>query len=155
GEAGVPGRAGARSPQRQRREIPGQAEVAETLMTTLWQDLRYALRSLRREPGFTLVAVLTLALGIGANTAIFSVVHAVLLRPLPYTDADRLVVGPISPPDFRDVAEANHVFDRMAIWASNLYSVEAGDQVSQVMGAVVSPDFIPMLGRPMIGRAFR
>src|SRR5262249_30075423 len=125
------------------------------LVTTLWHDLRYALRSLRRETGFTLVAVLTLALGIGANTAIFSVVRAVLLRPLPYTEADRLVVGPVSPPDFRDLRDANHVFDRMAIWASNLYSVEAGDEVSQVMGATVSPDFIPMLGRPLIGRAFR
>src|SRR5215475_14372544 len=124
-------------------------------MTTLRHDLRYALRVLRREPGFTLVAVLTLALGIGANTAIFSVVHAVLLRPLPYRDVDRLVVGPVSPPDFRDLRQANRVFDRTAMWASNLYNVQTGDEVTQMMGAVVTPDFIPMLGQPLIGRAFR
>ncbi|HZS05943.1 MAG TPA: ABC transporter permease [Blastocatellia bacterium] len=124
-------------------------------METLWHDLRYGVRMLRRRPGFTAVAVIALALGIGANTAIFSVVYGVLLRPLPYKDAERIVIASISPPDFRDLKEANQVFDQMAIWASNLYNVNTGGEVSQVLGAVVSPEFFPMLGNPLLGRVFR
>jgi len=123
-------------------------------METILQDLRYGARMLRTKPGFTLVAVLTLALGIGANTAIFSVVYGVLLKPLPYKDADRIVVANISPPDFRDLKEANHVFDQMAIWASNQYQVTSQGETAQMLGAVVSSEFFPMLGAPMLGRVW-
>jgi putative ABC transport system permease protein len=124
-------------------------------MQTLLQDLRYGMRMLLKNPGFAIVAVITLALGIGANTAIFSVVYGVLLKPLPYREADRIVVANISLPDFRDVRESNQVFDQMATWASNLYNVKIDDDTTQVMGAVVSPEFFPMLGGPMLGRTWR
>src|ERR1044072_5756536 len=123
-------------------------------METLIQDLRYAARMLRRNPRFTAVAVIALALGIGANTAIFSVVYSVLLKPLPYKDADRLAVSNISVPDYRDLKEANQVFDETAIWASNLYSLNANGEVEQVLGATVSPSFFSLLGQAAIGRVF-
>ena len=123
-------------------------------METLVQDLRYAARMLRRNPGFTAVAVIALALGIGANTAIFSVVYSVLLKPLPYKDADRLAVANISVPDYRDLKEANQVFDETAIWASNLYSLNANGEAEQVLGAVASPSFFSMLGQAAVGRVF-
>jgi putative ABC transport system permease protein len=123
-------------------------------MDGLLQDLRYGLRTLARSPSFTLIAVIALALGIGANTAIFSVVYGVLLRPLPYKDADRIVIANISPPDFRDVKEANQVFDRMSMWASNLYNVTIDSETTQVRGAVVTPGFFEMLGQPVVGRVW-
>ncbi len=124
-------------------------------MQTLWQDLRYGARTLLKNPGFTLIAVITLALGIGANTAVFSVVHSVLLKPLPYKDAGRIVVANVSPPDFRDVKESAQSFDRMAVWASNLYNVTINGETSQVRGAIVSPEFLPMLAQPALGRFWR
>jgi len=121
-------------------------------MEALWQDLRYGMRMLLKRPGFTLVGVVTLALGIGANTAIFSVVYAVLLKPLPYKDAERIAVARVSPPDFRDLKESSQSFDQMAIWASNLYNVTHDGETTQVMGAVVSPELLPMLSQAAIGR---
>jgi putative ABC transport system permease protein len=123
-------------------------------METLWQDIRYGFRMLWKNPGFTVIAVVALALGIGANTAIFSVVNAVLLRPLPYKDADRLVYFGASLPDYRDVEGANQVFDSMAVFASNMYNLTGTERPEQVMGAVVSPNFFPLLGMAQLGRTF-
>jgi putative ABC transport system permease protein len=118
-------------------------------------DLRYALRSFLRTPGFTLVAVLTLALGIGATTAIFSVVNAVLLRPLPYADPDRLVVMRGSLPDIRDLERSNRSFDGMATWASNQFNLRIGDDTRQMLGGQVSRNLLPLLGvEPLLGRNF-
>jgi putative ABC transport system permease protein len=125
------------------------------MIRDLWQDTRYGARMLLKNPGFTAVALLTLALGIGANTAIFSVVYSVLLRPLPYPDADRLVVAGVSVPDYRDLKEANQVFDETAIWASNQYSLTGNQEPEQLMGAVVSPSFFTLLGPSKVGRTFR
>ena len=124
-------------------------------METLLQDLRYGARMLLTKPGFTAVAVIALALGIGANTAIFSVVYAVLLRPLPYRDADRLMVANISVPDYRDLKESNQVFDEVAIWASNLYNLSGQGEPEQITSAIVSPSFFSILGDALVGRTFR
>src|SRR4051812_11990533 len=123
-------------------------------MDTLFQDLRYGVRMLARNPAFTAVAVIALALGIGANTAIFSVIYSVLLKPLPYKDADRLAVANTSVPDYRDLKEANHVFDETAIWASNQYSLNANGESEQVLGGVVSPSFFTLLGQAAVGHVF-
>jgi putative ABC transport system permease protein len=118
-------------------------------------DVRFALRSFARVPGFSLVAVLTLALGIGATTAIFSVVNAVLLRPLPYESPHRLVVAHGSVADFKDVAARSTSFEGSAIWASNLYTVESGGESRLIRGCVISPEGLPLLGvTPILGRAF-
>src|SRR5262249_22969247 len=124
-------------------------------MGSLLQDLRYAARTLLKNPGFTLIAVITLSLGIGANTAVFSVVYAVLLKPLPYKDAERIAVARVSPPDFRDLKEATQVFDRTAIWGVNLYNVTVNGETTQIRGAIVSPEFLPMLTQPALGRFWR
>src|SRR5258707_3499094 len=122
-------------------------------MDTLGQDLRYAARQLRKAPGFTAVAVATLALGVGANTAMFSLIRGVLLRPLPYPQAQRLVTAGVSLPDFDDLRRAATVFDETAVWASNLYVLGGEGAGEQVRGAIVSERFFPMLGGSAFGRA--
>ena len=118
-------------------------------------DIRYAVRTLLRTPSFTVVAVLTLALGIGATTAIFSVVSAVLLRPLPYSEPDRLVMTRGSLADLRDLDAANRSFDGMAFWASNIYNLRVGDDSEQVVAGQVTRNLLPLLGvQPLIGRNF-
>ncbi len=133
-------------------------------MNTLFQDLRFGLRMLAKNPGFTAVAVLTLALGIGANTAIFSVVNAALLRPLPFSDPDRIVVvgqewmggaGDFSPADFLDVRAQNHSLQEMAAYRSWNFNLTAGNRPEHVAGEVVTPNFFRLLGvKPILGRGF-
>ncbi len=126
-----------------------------------FKDLRYGGRSLLRNPGFTLVAVITLALGIGANTAIFSVVNAVLLRPLGYRDADRLVTllhdgtDPVAVANYIDWRDQSRSFEAMGAadyWSANL---TGGDVPEHVLGLKVTQNLLPMLGvRPLLGRLF-
>ena len=127
-------------------------------MTGMAQDFRYALRQLRKSPGFTLVAILTLALGIGANTTIFSVMNATILKPLSFLDPDRLVLvwqtfgkapddyNIVSAPNYWDFQRQNHVFEGMALFDSagrgyNLSASGASREPEQVSGLRVSASF--------------
>ena len=131
------------------------------------QDIRFGLRMLARNPGFTTVAVLTLALGIGANTAIFSVVNAVLLKPLPYADPDRLAViwvtepsapGGLFPntgPDFRDWQDMNRSFEGMSAITIAGATLTGSGEPRQLRGLTVSPNTFQLLGaQPQLGRSF-
>lgn len=135
------------------------------LLHTFLQDVRYGLRMLQRSPGFTSVAVLTLALGIGANTAIFSVVYGVLLRPLPFEDPGRLIVlnettprvgtVAVSYPNFLDWRAQNHSFFQMAPMTSVEFNLAGVSQPESITGLAVSPNFLSMVGvRPLLGRDF-
>ncbi len=134
-------------------------------MNTLWQDLRYGARMLSKNPGFTLIAIFTLALGIGANTAIFSVVDAVLLRPLAFKEPDKLVIigrGPtrksvnaISYPEFIDVREQNQVFEEMAASTIREFDLASDREPEHIAGLRVSTEFFKLLGvEPRLGRTF-
>lgn len=129
------------------------------------QDLRFAFRMFAKNPGFTAVAILTLALGIGANTAIFSVVYGVLLQPLPYKDASRLVVlnettpkvgtVSVSYPNFLDWRAQSHDFSQMAAVHDVGFSLAGVTQPENISGEAVSPNFLSMIGvRPFLGRDF-
>src|SRR6202521_4460807 len=141
------------------------AQEDEPEMTGLAQDVRYALRQLRKSPSFTTVTVLTLALGIGANTAIFSVVNGVLLNPLPFHDASRIVSmfeatpnffkGSISYPNFVDWQRDNRSFEAMAAYRSTDGSITGVGQPENVLAERVSANFFPILGvNPILGRNF-
>jgi predicted permease len=136
-------------------------------MDTLLQDLKYGLRMLLKNPGFAAVAVVTLALGIGANTAIFSVVNTVLLVPLPYKDADRLATvwgynrvrgfntDQVSPLDFADWRSQNHVFEKMAASTEAMYTLTGGGEPAPIIAYSFSADYFQVLGvTPLLGRTF-
>jgi putative ABC transport system permease protein len=131
------------------------------------QDIRYGTRMLVRYPGFSAVAVLALALGIGANTAIFSVVNAVLLRPLPFSESDRLMNvwetnlqrgvnrGAVSYPNFADWREQNQVFEAMSSFYTSDFILTGGDEPARLQGAIVNADLFSILGEePTLGRTF-
>jgi predicted permease len=132
-------------------------------MANFWQDVRYGLRVLLKNPGFTAIAVLTLALGIGANTALFSVVNGVLLNPLPYPNPDQLVAvysstssfaqSSIAYPNFLDWAKDNHSFSALGAFRSEEYNLTGAGEPERLHGHMISADFFPALGiNPMLGR---
>jgi putative ABC transport system permease protein len=137
-------------------------------MNALWQDLRYGARMLRKRPGFTLVAIITLALGIGANTAIFTVIYAVLLRPLPFDEPDRVVWmwgavrergsrASVAPLDFLDYRARNQSFAEFAAAISIpiSFNLTGNGEPERLSGAVVTTNYFAALGvRPMLGRSF-
>ncbi|MGE0702378.1 MAG: ADOP family duplicated permease [Vicinamibacterales bacterium] len=166
-----------------RRDMGGLTQVREAYhdqrglpsVEALWRDVRYAARTLSRSPGFAAVAILTLALGIGGNTAVFGVVNAVLLNPLPYPDPDRVVTlatadvgtaplqapetgaisGQITNADFYDWDSEAESFDAMAYFAARAVAVVTGDQAEYARAARVSGDFFRVFGvRPVAGRLF-
>jgi putative ABC transport system permease protein len=136
-------------------------------MLTLWQDLRFAARMLRTNPGFTAVAVLALALGVGANTAIFSVINGVLLRPQPYSEPERLVSLWLTPTgereegfaSFKDVADwraQTRSFEEVASFRHTTYTLNGVGEPQRVEAMRVSAGFFPLLRvQPAAGRAFR
>ncbi len=137
-------------------------------MGTLMQDMRYGIRMLAKNPGFAFIAVLTLALGIGANTAIFSVVNAELLRPLPFRDSGRLLSvatansrmhssnGSTSYPDFMDWRSQNQVFEKMAAYTGATFTLTGQVNPAHLEGASVSSDTFDLLGvSPELGRTFQ
>jgi putative ABC transport system permease protein len=137
-------------------------------MGTLLQDLRYAFRMLGRSPGFMAIAILTLALGIGANTAIFSVVNGILLHPLPFAHSNRLVwvwgnfshgnTAAVSPPDFADYRAQNHSFEHLGaffVLGSSPANLSVNGHTERVQETMITSEFFETLGaKPLLGRAF-
>jgi len=136
-------------------------------MNTLIQDIRYGLRGLLRQPGFTVIAVLSLALGIGANTAMFSLVNAVLLKPLQFADPNRLVVlweddpsigaihDDVAVANFVDWKTQNKVFDDMAALSFRSFNITGDGEPEKVMAYGATANFFPLLGAtPSLGRNF-
>ena len=134
-------------------------------MRNFIQDLRYAVRMMAKRPGFTIVAALTLALGIGANTAIFSAVNAVLLKPLPFPESEQLIslaetfkpdgFGSVSVPNFEDWKTQNTVFAGISAFLFTSFNLEGGDTPQRIQGMQVSANYFDVLGvKPTLGRSF-
>jgi hypothetical protein len=153
-------------PAAQETAAPG-SQRRMNVLGDLWQDVRYGLRTLLKNPGFTVVAVIALALGIGANSAIFSVVNTVLLRPLPYKDPGRLVMVweddtkggyPRNTPaaaNYIDWRDQNQVFEGMAAMADQSFNLTGVGEPERIDGRRVSASLFPLLGvEPQAGRAF-
>src|ERR1044072_9045335 len=136
-------------------------------MGRIFQDLRFAIRTLLKRPGFCAIAVLTLALGIGANTAIFSVINAVVLKPLPYSHSERIAQlweddkrqaptpGTISPHNFNDWRNQSKMFEHLAAYRFVSLTLTGGNQPESLHGSAASSSFLSVLGvKPMLGRDF-
>src|SRR5690348_5682246 len=134
-------------------------------MGSLLQDLRYGARTLRKSPGFTLVAVIALALGIGANTAMFSVVNSVLLRPLPYAEPESLLMlytsmpqfrqASVSYPNFLDWQQRSRSFEQMAAYRFDNFNLTGQANPERLQGEMASATTFPVLGvNPVLGRTF-
>ncbi len=158
-----------------RREFGGVEQIKETyrdrrglpMLETFLQDLCYGARMMRKNPGFTALAVLTLALGIGATSAIFSVVNTLLLSPLPFADSDRIVLVqesipklvsgsmPVSAPDVADIRRLNHVFEDVGAYSSPSVDLSGNGLPALVIGTRASASIFRILGaKPLIGRTF-
>lgn len=135
-------------------------------METLWQDLRYGFRMLRRRPMFAVLSILTLTLGIGVNTAIFSILYTTVLQPLPYPDPDSLGLvysyqsegrpSAVSPIDFQDFIDMSGVFQSAAMLSRETYNITGNGEPERIWGADVSARFFDVFGvKPVIGRKFR
>lgn len=152
---------------RSRIAPPRLRQAGAKTMDTLLDDLRYGWRMLRRNPGFAFVAILTLAIGIGANAAIFSVINTLLIRPLPFADSGRLVVvwdtdanrsithGTVSAAEFLDWQDMNHVFKSVSALRPSKVTLTGNAEPEQAFGVQVSGNFFRMLGvKPALGRDF-
>src|SRR5438067_5954486 len=154
-----------------RRQFGGVTQVKEQLMERrtmplvedITRDVRYAARGLWRSPGFSLAVILTLALGIGGNTAVFSVVDQLLLRPLPYPDGERLVMveessgvnsrADVSPANWLDWQRESRTFRRFAAWQPWAFTLTGASEPRRVNAQQVSSEFFPLLGvAPLLGR---
>lgn len=140
-------------------------------MRALLQDVRYGIRALRKAPGFTVTAVLLLGLGIGANAAIFTLVHGVLLKPLPFPEPERIVSVPhippqdifpgaktfaVSPANYLDWKAQNDVFSKMTIFSGDSLTLTGLGQPEALNAGLVSAEFFAVLGvRPLVGRLFQ
>src|ERR1041384_883091 len=135
------------------------------MASTFWQDIRYGARMLLKNPGVTMIVIIALALGIGANTAIFSVVHWVLLRPLPYQESDRLVFlnekSPvldemsISYPNFTDWRNQNQSFEKIGVYNRASYNLTGAGEAERIVTGQVSADLFSILRvNPLYGRVF-
>src|SRR5216683_500377 len=151
---------------RRRKKRASEHNAGRYEMSTIWQDLRYAIRVLTRSPGFTVVAVLTLALGIGANTAIFTVVYGVLLRPLPFPEPDRIVQlaesyqtqsdeMSVSAKELESLREYGQLLEHIAGYTDVGFNLATGNEAEHVRGVPASAEYFQVLGvHPALGRDF-